>query len=55
MIERIEKELYPLRKRLQNHKVYSSVHNLLDIRLFMEQHIFAVWDFMSLLKQLQIS
>ena len=53
MIERIEKELYPLRKRLQNHKVYSSVHNLSDIRLFMEQHIFAVWDFMSLLKKLQ--
>jgi len=53
MIERIEKELYPLREQLQNHTVYYSVHTLSDIRLFMEQHIFAVWDFMSLLKQLQ--
>lgn len=53
MIERIEKELYPLREQLQNHKVYYNVHSILDIRLFMEHHIFAVWDFMSLLKQLQ--
>lgn len=53
MIERIEKELYPLREQLQNHKIYSNVHSISDIRLFMEHHIFAVWDFMSLLKQLQ--
>ncbi len=53
MIERIEKELYSLRKVLQNHKVYYSIHTPNDIRLFMEHHVFAVWDFMSLLKQLQ--
>ena len=53
MIERIEKELYPLRGQLQNHKVYYSVHTISDIQLFMEQHVFAVWDFMSLLKKLQ--
>lgn len=53
MIERIVKELYTLRKVLQNHKVYYSIHTATDIRLFMEHHVFAVWDFMSLLKQLQ--
>ena len=53
MIERIEKELYSLREVLQNHKVYYSIHTPNDIRLFMEHHVFAVWDFMSLLKQLQ--
>ena len=53
MIERIEKELYPLREHLQNHKVYYCVRTISDIRLFMEQHVFAVWDFMSLLKKLQ--
>jgi hypothetical protein len=53
MIERIVKELYSLREVLQNHPVYSSIHTATDIRLFMEHHVFAVWDFMSLLKQLQ--
>ena len=53
MIERIEKELYSSREVLQNHKVYYSIHTQNDIRLFMEHHVFAVWDFMSLLKQLQ--
>ena len=54
MIERIERELEPLRKNLQEHPVYQSIDSIADIRLFMEQHVFAVWDFMSLLKQLQI-
>lgn len=53
MIERIESELAPFRTKLQEHPVYSAIDTIEDIRLFMEQHVFAVWDFMSLLKQLQ--
>ena len=41
------------REKLNQHPVYSSIHNLDDIRIFMSHHIYSVWDFMSLAKFLQ--
>lgn len=42
-----------LDRQLFNHPLYSAIQSLEDLRLFMDHHVYAVWDFMSLLKYLQ--
>ena len=52
-LERLRVRLAPLKNALLNHAIYREIDCLGALRLFMEHHIFAVWDFMSLLKALQ--
>ncbi|SOD20480.1 DUF3050 domain-containing protein [Pedobacter xixiisoli] len=55
MIEKINQEAAHLKSQIVNHKVYAQISDLPALRIFMEHHIYAVWDFMSLLKALQIN
>ncbi len=52
-IEKIRKTIEPLRQQIMNHKVYSVIKDIDDLKVFMQYHVYAVWDFMSLLKTLQ--
>ncbi len=52
-LEKIRRTIEPLRQEIINHKVYSLINGVEDLRIFMQYHVFAVWDFMSLLKALQ--
>jgi len=49
----LQNNLAPYRQRLLEHPIYANVNSVPRLRAFMESHVFAVWDFMSLLKVLQ--
>lgn len=48
-------ELDSLRDRLAGHQLYSRLTSSRSIAIFMKHHVWAVWDFMSLVKALQRS
>lgn len=52
-VARLQASLEPIRNRLTSHPLYSKVRTTADFRIFMQYHVYAVWDFMSLLKALQ--
>lgn len=52
-IKEIEERIATVRGHIVEHPLYGQLKSMEDVQLFMEHHVFAVWDFMSLLKGLQ--
>lgn len=49
----LQAPLDQVRHELEHHPLFNSLNSLPRLRLFMQSHVWAVWDFMSLLKRLQ--
>lgn len=52
-IQTINNSIQPQKELLLHHPLYKKVKTIEDLQCFLENHIYAVWDFMSLLKALQ--
>jgi len=52
-ITKIQKAIEPFRLKLLKHPLYENIKTPEDLNCFLECHVYAVWDFMSLLKALQ--
>ena len=52
-IDNLLSEISETRNSLLNHSIYGKLNDIKSISKFMEIHVFAVWDFMSLAKALQ--
>jgi hypothetical protein len=52
-IQTINQNIQGYKNQLLTHSLYEKVKTIDDLNCFLENHIYAVWDFMSLLKALQ--
>ncbi len=52
-LDNVTASITPLREQLLAHPLYKRINSLDALRVFMQHHIFPVWDFMLLLKTLQ--
>lgn len=54
MIENLKIEVSKYRDQLIKHPIYGNIDSINSLKKFMESHVYAVWDFMSLVKKLQM-
>jgi len=52
-LDDLRRTIAPVRETLLTHPLYRAVNTLPRLRVFMSDHVFAVWDFMCLAKRLQ--
>lgn len=52
-IQQINQSISHQKEQLIHHSLYDKVKTIDDLHSFLENHVYAVWDFMSLLKALQ--
>ncbi|MBA5792876.1 DUF3050 domain-containing protein [Flavobacterium sp. xlx-214] len=52
-INHINQSINVYKQQLLQHTLYKKIHTINDLKHFLEGHVYAVWDFMSLLKALQ--
>jgi len=54
-IKVIEDATEDLINKLRHHRIYSLIKTPGDLKIFMSYHIYCVWDFMNLVKKLQLT
>jgi hypothetical protein len=52
-LSRLQQGIEPVRREVVDHRVYGEITGIERVRTFLNSHVYAVWDFMSLLKTLQ--
>ncbi|MFT4204071.1 MAG: DUF3050 domain-containing protein [Chitinophagaceae bacterium] len=53
-ISALTEQLQPIRKQLLAHPLYHNINTIENLQTFTQHHVYAVWDFMTLLKALQM-